>query len=332
MSRVLINEQGAYELKALAEKLNKSLTIMKDVQNNLAIRIKTLNDVGLGIDGEEIIRIINEMACMLNQISPDIECLSKKLKQASLQIEQIVNASNKLKTGSNEHSVLENNGLSIMRDRLNSSSSSERYKEIVSKLEKLKVEYNAIKVNSTERTSEEIISELGGGDRTRGSCSSLSFAYIGNRAGYCVLDFRGGESRRYFSNNKSIIKIANLPNVQSQIIYGKDDFVHSFELLNSMEFGKEYYLATGVHATIVRKTYTGFEYLELQSPNKNGWHKLDNDILKLRFGCTKFNVRSYPNILIDVNSLLKNEEFLDILGYINTDEKSEMKGEWGSAK
>ena len=43
------------------------------------------------------------------------------------------------------------------------------------------------------KTTEQIIKELSGGDETKGSCASLSFAYVGNKGGYNVLDFRGGK-------------------------------------------------------------------------------------------------------------------------------------------
>lgn len=35
-------------------------------------------------------------------------------------------------------------------------------------------------------------------------------------------------------------------------------------LLNKVEEGKEYYLSTGAHTTIIRKIDGKFEYLELQ--------------------------------------------------------------------
>lgn len=44
---------------------------------------------------------------------------------------------------------------------------------------------------------------------------------------------------------------------------------------------KEYYLATGGHAAIIRKTSEGLEYLELQDNELfNGYKKLNNNVLK----------------------------------------------------
>mgnify|MGYP006976155199 CR=1 FL=1 len=111
-----------------------------------------------------------------------------------------------------------------------------------------------MKVKEPDLRTEEIIERLGGGDNTQGSCSSLAFAYIGNVAGYDVLDFRDGDSRSFFSRNGSIEKIANLPGVNALIYNGKDDLICANDLLSTMQTGKEYYLATGLHASIVRKT------------------------------------------------------------------------------
>ena len=173
-----------------------------------------------------------------------------------------------------------------------------------------------------ERSTEEIIERLGGGDNTQGSCSSLAFAYIGNVAGYDVLDFRDGDSRSFFSRNGSIEKIANLPGVNALIYNGKDDLICANDLLSTMQTGKEYYLATGLHASIVRKIDGHYEYLELQHPTDNGWHILNNTVLLNRFGCSQSNTVVYPNFLIDIESLAGNEEFLEILGY------SAIRAEW----
>lgn len=72
------------------------------------------------------------------------------------------------------------------------------------------IEYNPVKKSKIKRTEEEIIQRVSGGDETNGSCSSVAFAYIGNRAGYDVLDYRGGESERFFCKRYNIKDIANL--------------------------------------------------------------------------------------------------------------------------
>ena len=200
-----------------------------------------------------------------------------------------------------------------------------------------KVEYNEVKKLQKELTTEEIIKKLGGGDKTGGSCSSVAFAYIGNRNGYDVLDFRGGKSMNIFASTRSIVEIANLDDIQSKITKNTNDFKAVKELLAFAKEDKEYYLATGGHAAIIRKTNKGFEYLELQTEDKNGFKKLDKTALKSRFGCqtshTVSGLKLEPaSILIDVDSCKNNEEFKNLLGYINTAKDKQNKGEGGYAK
>ena len=200
-----------------------------------------------------------------------------------------------------------------------------------------KVEYNEVKKLQKELTTEEIIKKLGGGDKTGGSCSSVAFAYIGNRNGYNVLDFRGGKSMNIFASTRSIVEIANLDDIQSKITKNTNDFKAVKELLTFAKEDKEYYLATGGHAAIIRKTNKGFEYLELQTEDKNGFKKLDKTALKSRFGCqtshTVSGLKLEPaSILIDVDSCKNNEEFKNLLGYINTAKDKQNKGEGGYAK
>ena len=117
------------------------------------------------------------------------------------------------------------------------------------------------------------------------------------------------------------------------LIYnGKDDLICANDLLSTMQTGKEYYLATGLHASIVRKIDGHYEYLELQHPTDNGWHILNDTVLLNRFGCSQSNTVVYPNFLIDIDSLAGNEEFLEILGYLNTAESEQHKGENGSVR
>lgn len=218
------------------------------------------------------------------------------------------------------------------RARLDRSEASQVFSSVVTPLEQKGVEYRPLQSFGRERSSDEIVARLGGGDRTQGSCSSLAFAYAGNVAGYDVLDFRDGDSRSFFSKNSSIEMIANFPGVNALIFNGKDDLICANELLRSMQPGKEYYLATGLHASIVRKVDQHYEYLELQHPVTNGWHILTDQVLLDRFGCYVSNPVVYPNFLIDVDSLANNAEFLEILGYLNTSETEQHKGETGHVR
>ena len=66
-----------------------------------------------------------------------------------------------------------------------------------------------------------------------------------------------------------------------------------------------------MHASIVRRTETGCEYLELQDAKENGWEKLNDSVLKERFGCYTKNQNEIPNFLIDIETLGKSKEFID---------------------
>lgn len=196
---------------------------------------------------------------------------------------------------------------------------------------------NPIKKSRKKLTEEQIINAVSGGDKTKGSCSSAAFAYIGNKGGYTVLDFRGGKSCDFFSRDSRIQMIGNLPGVKMHVVKNTNDFTAVRELLGKVEAGNEYYLATGRHAAVIRKNEGRFEYLELQSRMSNGFKPLDNVVLKERFKCKKthstrhgkYEVDSY---IIDSNSLKDNPEFHNLLSFINTAGSKQMKGIEGHEK
>lgn len=173
---------------------------------------------------------------------------------------------------------------------------------------------------------------------TKGSCSSLAFAYIGNKCGLDVTDFRGGASQSVFATNGTIKAIAGLDGVQSRIVTVKKEMEGAVQVLKGIEQNKEYYLAAGQHAAIVRNTGKRFEYLELQSGTNNGWQPFVKTTLRDRFGCRKTQ-RTFAGInldsriiLMDADSFKGNDEFREILGYINTKKENQMKGAAGSVK
>ena len=197
------------------------------------------------------------------------------------------------------------------------------------------VKHKPIEMATSARSEQQIISSISGGDMTEGSCSSLAFAYAGNRAGYVVFDFRDGRSREVFSSRSSIEQIANMNGVNSIILTGVDDTVCAEQLMSHMESGRQYYMATGAHAAVVRLNNDGiYQYLELQSgiSEENGWHTLTPGVLYSRFGCEDGQSREYANYLIELDSLQNSAEFLDLLGYINTDEAAQMRGERGHVR
>lgn len=205
------------------------------------------------------------------------------------------------------------------------------------------VEHRAVQALPKQLTSDEIIERLAGGDMTQGSCSSLAFAYIGNKNGLDVLDFRDGGSRRVFSMNKNIMKMLELPGVEGSITKVKKEVQGTIDVLKNLELNKEYYLATGKHAAIVRKLDTGYQYLELQSKYQNGWMPFERygsmaTTLNKRFGCRKTVDKSFGYvwertvILMDVDSFKDNEEFEQLLGYINTAVDKQRKGTLGDVR
>ena len=211
-----------------------------------------------------------------------------------------------------------------------SSLDSDEYTEIVDALDNMNVEYRPIAEADTNRTEQDIIDRISGGDETEGSCSSLALAYAGNKGGYDVLDYRDGNSREYFATRSSIEDIAHIPGVESFVLNGTNDFESVSQLLSGVKDGEEYYLASGQHAAIIRHNNNQFEYLELQHQSDgNGWHSLNNDILKCRFGCESDRLIPSKSYMMNVSSLSKNNEFKNILGYINTAEQDQMKGTKG---
>lgn len=190
---------------------------------------------------------------------------------------------------------------------------------------------------TTPRTTDEIITVVGGGDKTKGSCASCVLAYAGNEAGFDVRDYRGGKSQEYFSRRSTGRNIAKLEGVTGWTIERKNDFTAVHELLKHVEDGKEYGLYTGRHAAVIRKSATGYEYLELQSAYRNGFFPLTDGSLKNRFACQKShswagNKYEISNTLIELSTLHGNVDFEALLGYINTEEGQQKKGASGSVK
>ena len=204
------------------------------------------------------------------------------------------------------------------------------------------VYYNApkqLKINETK--SDEIVKRIAGGDKTKGSCSSVALAYIANRNGLDVRDYRGGKSQDIFSHKDAIIDIATLTGVKSFIEEDYNDFKAVNKLIKNINDEKEYYLATGRHASIIKKDSDGkLLYLELQAnrDTDNGWNYLTSERLKNRFKCQKTHTvlhgRKYTvkSVLIESESLGESREFQNIVGYINTDEDKQLKGKGGNAK
>lgn len=207
--------------------------------------------------------------------------------------------------------------------------------DVLQLAEKASVEYLAVSELPKTLTEDEIISRVSGGDLTTGSCSSLAFTYAGNRCGFDVLDFRGGMSQSFFSRTGNIMSIAE--KVGGTVAKHTNDYKKAKDLLKTTQMGKEYYFTCGSHAAIVRRTETGFEYLELQSPYVNGFKPLDENVLKRRFAAKKSHTVygtkcETRDCIIDIDLLRKDSGFRRMLGYINTAKDKQRKGKSGTTR
>ena len=185
---------------------------------------------------------------------------------------------------------------------------------------------------ATAPTQQEIIDTVGGADMTSGSCASAALAYAGNRAGYQVRDFRGGSSMEFFARKSNTTQLAQIKGIDGVIINKSNEIQAANDLLSKMEEGKEYWMGVGRHASIVRKGANGYEYLELQSADHNGWHPLTNDVLSWRFGCSRRRKYSQNARLMDVEKLAASDDFREVLPYINTAADQQRKGAGGGIK
>lgn len=195
---------------------------------------------------------------------------------------------------------------------------------VVDDIKTWKVDYLEVKEHAKQPTVDEIVERVSGGDKTAGSCSSLAFTFAANHAGLDVLDFRDGESRRYFARTGNIVTIC-------EKMGGVNKYdVSGVEIMKTTTIGKMYYLAIGKHAAIVRQVAKGkFEYLELQSAYSNGWKPLNATIFGKRFGARG---RCYSAQLIDIDLFKGDSSFKTLMGYINTSKDNQKKGASGTIK
>ena len=184
----------------------------------------------------------------------------------------------------------------------------------------------------------EIIERLSGGDETDGSCMSVAYAYAANKADLDVLDYRGGVSQRFFSRVGNANNLVRDRRVPGWIESRRNGYAATTKVLAHMEDGREYVLATGTHAAIVRLGATGTaEYLELQSAIENGWKPLTRSALGRRFSVQASKSLSGIKVdlqasLIDLEDLTASDEFLGLLPYLNTSKSAQIKGASGGEK
>ena len=198
------------------------------------------------------------------------------------------------------------------------------------------IAYNAVTRHEKPLTQDEIINALSGGDKTAGSCASVGLAYCGQKSGLNVLDFRGGLSQRYFSQDLLLRRIKDFPGVVWKEQPGNYFLTTGNQLLKQCEIGKEYWFACGRHAAIVRKiAEKKYQYLEMQSQLSSGWKDFDGNpraTLSSRFGAPSSRYFDASSFMFDVDSVKDSPEFAMMLGYINTAESEQKKGSSGTIK
>lgn len=224
-------------------------------------------------------------------------------------------------------------------------SSESHYKKLLEDLEAtsktVKLDYNPVKTRTKSITDDQIISALAGGDQTRGSCASVALAYVGQKQGWDVLDFRDGESRYFFSKSRNLLELSKADGVSALHygdVVGKTSCTLANNFLKKCEIGKEYYLGVGRHAAIVRKNESGvLQYLELQSAVNSGWTNFNKNpkyTLTNRFGCSSTSGHGeYLDFMINItDSNFGTDDFKSLLGYLNTVENEQRKGRYGTIK
>ena len=213
-----------------------------------------------------------------------------------------------------------------------------KYSKIVEALQANKVPTLDVRRLEKPLSIEEIVAKLGGRDKTKGSCSSLAYAYAANRNGLDVTDYRGGVSCSIFSRGNYIGDLTE--KVGGIVVKEFNDFKAAMSLFKEVEKGKEYYFFCGRHASIIRRNDAGWlEYLELQdTKERNGFTPFTNSTLSRRFKAQK-SYTSYgqkyavTSGLVDISLFGSHEKgFANVVRYINTQTSKQMKGAGGSIK
>ena len=213
----------------------------------------------------------------------------------------------------------------------------EAYNNLMNRLNKNNVDFLNVKKLRNKLSIDKIIERLAGGDMTSGSCASVGLAYVGNRNGLDVLDFRGGASQQFFSNRFNLDELTRiLPEDSVMTSVARSYITSGNRLLQQVEQGREYYFVCGRHASIVRRNEDNvLQYLELQSSTRSGWTDFNANprhTLSTRFGCRNTTGRDVTGFMVDVESFQDNEEFREILCYINTNASDQRRGASGYAK
>ena len=112
------------------------------------------------------------------------------------------------------------------------------YNRLLAGLNAFDVEYNPVINHTSKLTETEIISALAGGDMTKGSCASVGLAYIGQKLGWNVLDFRDGESRRMFSGSSFLKTLSEMNGMKAYTAQGASSMTVANRLVKMVEPGR----------------------------------------------------------------------------------------------
>ena len=191
------------------------------------------------------------------------------------------------------------------------------FKQIIQNAKEKGIKYIEAQRLRKSLTEEQIIDKLGAPDPTPGACSSQALAYIANKYGFDVKDYRKRKSRVLFANRDTIEQIVKSGGFKANSPNG---FENAEILLQHVEPKKEYYFVSSEHAAIIRKTNENFEYLELQNKKtKNGFRPLTSDVLEARFGTEKNS--DCQDYLIDIEKIKDSPKFRELIGFFNTQGK-----------
>ena len=196
---------------------------------------------------------------------------------------------------------------------IKASTPSNAFNVLQAKIEKENIDFNKVSPLKQRLSEEQIINKIAIKDEGIGSCSSLALAYAGNKIGLNVTDNRGGSSLIFFGSDPNIARISKLAG--GVVIHG-NEFKAVKSLMKMLIPGKEYYLSTGKHSAIVRKTKDTVQFLELQEGANSGFVDLNDDALLYRFKCKAHGGNG--TVLFSIEKLRNNTEFKTLLGYLNT--------------
>lgn len=273
-----------------------------------------------------------------NETTRQFERLSAKTSKEVLQVLERAQKSNEQagrslpKTAGDFYNWLKKN-ISIFDEKIEKNLDFDYTEsEVTLKAKRFNVAYNPIKKLKRPKSEKKIISAVGGGDLTDGSCSSLAMAYIGNKHGYDVLDFRGGNSQLLFAYKSTIRQFGSFEGVNLKSALESDEVQATFNLLADCDRTKEYYLAVSEHVAIVKNIKGKWHFLELQDEVDNGWFELTAESLKDRFAASRRRRKLREIMLYDTDELGSSPEFKTALGYLNTNTENQLKGVGGYAK